>query len=446
MSIASANPGTETLKWDVFLCYASEDEKKVVEPLYQSLTRAGITCWYAPADIKWGESIPEKIMEGLSASRYVMVILTPDFLKKHYGRFELLTSINDEASTGRVRVLPLIRGTESQKEEILGKLLIVGGKRCLHWNNDDPRQVIDALRERLSGEVAALPAAESAGILPLVIGGRRRRVRRWVKYLFLLAVVVALAVQLPWLSRGRPPVVVEPEMVLIQGGPFQMGVNLDEAKQFHDDDPAIDETSFADAMPRHEVNVGSFYISKTEVTNRQYEEFLAENPGRGVVSDSDPNNPVAMVSWHDAKAYCEWLSKKTGKRYRLPTEAEWEKAARGSDGRKFPWGDEPPDADFLKSQRSALTRPVGTTPSGATPDGLLDMAGNVAEWCSDWYSADYYKSEASQNPKGPGEGERKVVRGGSSKDPIILMHCAARFSRPPETTIPDLGFRVVKEF
>lgn len=130
MSTVSATPGAETLRWDIFLCYASEDKERVADPLYCALTGAGIACWYDQAEIRWGDPTAGKIMEGLSASRYVMVILTPKFLKKHYGRFELLTSINDEASTGKVKVLPQICGAENDREEILRKLPVVSGKNC----------------------------------------------------------------------------------------------------------------------------------------------------------------------------------------------------------------------------------------------------------------------------------------------------------------------------
>lgn len=449
MSTVSANPGAETLRWDIFLCYAREDKKKIVEPLYRELTVAGIACWYDQTEIRWGDPTAGKIMEGLSASRHVIVILTSDFLKKHYGRFELLTSINDEASTGKVKVLPLLCGTQDEREEILRKLPIVSGKHCLHWDGT-PQQVIDALRERLSADTIGLPAGDPNDILPLVIGGTRQRAKRWVTYSLLLALAVALVALLPWLLKGRPPVKHLPEMVLIEGGAFQIGVNPDEAKQLQGIQPEFDEDLFEDAAPRHEVYVDSFYISKTEVTNEQYESFLADNPGRGNLRGAEANKPVTMVSWRDAGAYCQWLSGETGLKYRLPTEAEWEKAARGSSGRRYPWGDAPPPdaehANFGKSQLGDSTMPVGSRPSGATPVyGLLDMAGNVAEWCSDWYGPDYYKSGESKNPEGPQEGERRVVRGGSSKDGIFRMHCAVRHSHPPATSRPDLGFRVVRE-
>jgi len=152
---------------------------------------------------------------------------------------------------------------------------------------------------------------------------------------------------------------------------------------------------------------------------------------------NDPEQPVVGVSWFEAAAYCDWLSRVSGRRVRLPTEAEWECAARGgAEGMHYPWGDEFPPQDD-----AAGPRPVGRRMPNAY--GLYDICENVHEWCSDWYAADYYAVSPERNPRGPDNGLRRVSRGGSWRHQIKFSRCAARSSIPPEFRYADYGFRVV---
>jgi len=208
-------------------------------------------------------------------------------------------------------------------------------------------------------------------------------------------------------------------MVLVPAGPFLMGST--------DADSAAD----SDEKPQHEVYLDAYYIDKTEVTNAEFCRFLNEqgNQEEGGVTwleiDSGDcliersgsqfvpkagyaDHPVIMVSWYGAQAYAAWAGK------RLPTEAEWEKAARGTDGRIYPWGNEW-DSDKCNSGERGLgkTTAVGSYPAGASPYGALDLAGNVWEWCADWYASDYYRNSPASNPAGPDSGESRVLRGGS---------------------------------
>ncbi len=187
-----------------------------------------------------------------------------------------------------------------------------------------------------------------------------------------------------------------PEVVLIPGGEFLMGVDGE-----------------GDCSPVHKVYVDSFYIDRCEVTNAEFEEFCAET-GRDLplfwgieefhCGADFPDHPVIGVTWSDATAYAEW------KGMRLPTEAEWEYAARGGlVGKKFPSGDEI-DGTMANYWRSEGTVPVGSYPPNGY--GLHDMAGNVVEWVSDYYDEDYYKTSPSQNPTGPEDGRYQVIRGG----------------------------------
>ena len=192
------------------------------------------------------------------------------------------------------------------------------------------------------------------------------------------------------------------DMVLVPAGEFTMGSP--------EGDP--------DEKPAHKVLIDAFYMDKYEVTVKQYAVFLQESGGDRPAEWNTMNKtvnqsrPVMGVDWADAVRYCKWAGK------RLPTEAEWEKAARGTDGRLYPWGNDPPTplhANHGKKEwnnHEALA-PVGKLEDGKSPYGIYDMAGNVWEWVSDWYDNDYYKSSPSQNPTGPPTGDHKVIRGGS---------------------------------
>ena len=154
---------------------------------------------------------------------------------------------------------------------------------------------------------------------------------------------------------------------------------------------------------------------------------------------------MVAPSWFDAMAYCEWLSALTHKRYRLPTEAEWERAARGGAEQKlYPWGDAPLESleNYASRWKTAPER-VGHAEKNAY--GLFDIGANVHEWCSDWFDADYYRVSPDRNPQGPPEGKRKSSRGGSWRHQTKVSRCAARASIPPEFKYADYGFRVARE-
>ncbi len=189
--------------------------------------------------------------------------------------------------------------------------------------------------------------------------------------------------------------------------------------------------------PVHRVWVDTFEIAACQVTNAEYARF-APPPLRGDPQFNEPEQPVVAVSWNEAIRYCEWLSNATGRRFRLPFEAEWECAARGGlEGKRYPWGDELPE----HATRSLTgPEPVGRRPPNAY--GLYDMCENVHEWCSDWYAADYYSLSPDRNPPGPSAGTRRVSRGGSWRHQIRISRCAARSSIPPEFQYPDYGFRI----
>lgn len=259
-----------------------------------------------------------------------------------------------------------------------------------------------------------------------------KRSIKYITYLPLLAFILILS------GCSKPP----EGMVKIEKGEAIMGSNeLDtegKAIQYGNKKPW-----FLNEHPEHKVIVKQFYMDKSEVTNKDYQEFVAANNHRapsyweaGSVARGMEDNPVNMVSWFDAKEFCKWKSK------RLPTEAEWEKAARGTDGRRFPWGN---DFDLKKLNTMGIhggTTPVGTFQNGKSPYGLFDMAGNIQEW-----TLDSYKQYPESDYKDSDFGERfKVVRGGGwggigHYASEVYVRSAFRNYAPPGGTYNDVGFR-----
>ncbi len=203
--------------------------------------------------------------------------------------------------------------------------------------------------------------------------------------------------------------------------------------------PARDGDS--DEHPAHKVFLNGYWLGKTEVTFEQYDRFCVES-GREKAADEGwgrGNRPAIYVSWNDARDYCNWLAKKTGLKFRLPSEAEWEKAARD----RYPWGSQPPDSDRANFDKENLrTSPVGSYPLGISPYGILDLAGNVWEWTSDWYDPGFYQNSPRENPQGPETGSERVVRGGSWANGADLVRAANRSSENPESKLNILGFRL----
>lgn len=200
--------------------------------------------------------------------------------------------------------------------------------------------------------------------------------------------------------------------------------------------------------PVHRVWLDSFAMAATQVTVREYTQFLDDTGRLPPPYWADPNfshlqQPVVAVSWFDAVAYCAWLSSISGSHYRLPSEAEWERAARGgAEGMLFPWGDDAPmSRPNYHSRWKTGPEPVGQSQPNSY--GLFEMCENVHEWCSDWYQADYYASSPDRNPQGPEDGTRKASRGGSWRHQVKISRCSARSSISPEFKYADYGFRVV---
>jgi sulfatase modifying factor 1 len=231
-------------------------------------------------------------------------------------------------------------------------------------------------------------------------------------------------------------------LVLIPAGPFPMGV------------PPGDRDGGRDEYPRHEVFIDAFYMDKYEITNGRYLAFVKatdhrvpQNPRNATrnlwegvaIPESLADRPVVNVDWSDAEAYCKWAGR------RLPTEAEWEKAAKGNNDWRFPWGNVEPTPKHLNyNQRwigEKTLMPVGSYEAGRSPYGVYDMAGNVWEWVNDWYDARYYEKSAAKNPKGPETGKGKVLRSSGWQVETPLVRIFTRVESDATVRNESTGFR-----
>ena len=234
----------------------------------------------------------------------------------------------------------------------------------------------------------------------------------------------------------------QPGMVFIPGGEFLRG----RSHALPDDGLKWFPTLLKDDRPVRGIFVDHFYLDRREVTNRDFAAFV-EATGRaapyywpgGELPADKVDHPVVNVNWGDAAAYCRWAGK------RLPTEAEWERACRGpAEGAVYPWGDRDPTKEDVRFD--VITGPGQVCRFSESYFGLCDIAGNVWEWCADWYEKDYYERAPDRNPPGPENGLYRVLRGGSWADLPKYLTCAYRsFARPAERS-PNVGFRCAKSF
>ncbi|MBE2222636.1 MAG: SUMF1/EgtB/PvdO family nonheme iron enzyme [Anaerolineae bacterium] len=222
-------------------------------------------------------------------------------------------------------------------------------------------------------------------------------------------------------------------MFYVPAGSFQMGAS------------ASDTSAEGDESPLHEVTLAAFWIDTSEVTNQQYQICIDEGPCRPVASAgqqaNENNYPRVNVTWEDALTYCEWVDRDGT----LPTEAQWEYAARGTDARIYPWGNEAPTCQRANygDCNNYRPKPVESSPRGASWSGALDMSGNVYEWVSDWYSADFYKNSPVDQPINMTPSHAKVRRGGSYFHQSTQIRATNRDSLPPEKSAGHTGFRCV---
>ena len=419
----------------VFISHASHaaEDAGFAHQLAGDLERHGWRVWIAPDSIRPGEKWAEAINRGLEESGVFVVALTPAAVASNWVRTETNIAI-ELAQHGEARFFPL---------------RVADCRPPVLWS---AFQRIDFAGQFANG---------MSQLLRVLGGDARENVRPSLAFPPALPAIITLE---------QP---IRLELVRIPAGEFLMG-----------SDPAVDKDAFDDEKPQHRVTLPDFYIGKVPVTNAQFELFAkakgyktaAEEAGFGWVwtdkweqvkgadwrhprgpktgISGKADHPVVQVSWHDAVAFCRWLSEAAGQEFRLPTEAEWEKAARGTTGRLYPWGNEPPDQDRCNFNRNVGdTTPVGQYPRGATPGtGVLDLAGNVWEWTRSLWGKSVEKPDFGY-PYDPKDGREyqdapnevlRVVRGGAWFTNQKGVRCAYRHGSLPDRRYDDYGFRVAR--
>lgn len=405
---------------EVFFSYAREDEDLRDElEKHLSILRQGVITGWHDREIGAGKEWEGEVDTHLNTARVILLLVSPDFMASDYCWSVEVKRAMERHETGEARVIPVILRPVDWEGAPFCKLqaLPTDAKPVTTWANRDEAflDVARGIRAAVE-ELAALEAQVEPGAKRSVAIAQPREAR---------------------LAPARQPF--EPEMVLIPAGEFLMG-----------SDPRKDNHAQDDEQPQHIVYLPDYYIAKTPATNAQYHVFV-QAAGHRLPrhwEDKEPplgewNYPVVHVSWHDAVAYCRWLSKVTRKSYRLPSEAEWEKAARGMDGRIYPWGDDTPNIDLLENLVDATrdTTVVGSYSARASPYGVLDLAGNVRQWTRSIYMG--YPYDPTGGREDPGTLSPRVIRGGSWLYIRWYGRCAYRDWSLPDDCDDDLGFRVI---
>lgn len=392
----------------VFLSYASQD-RPVAEAINRALLDQGHDVFFDREDLPPGEEFHGRIRHAIEASDLFVFL------------------VSEEAIDPGSYTLNELDIAEKTLKQASGRFL--------------PVLLRPLTFDRLPAFVKSVTVLDSPGNIPAAVAdavhriAQARRRAMWGKAASGIAIALVIAAVV-WFVRssGSTSEITGKDgapAVLVPAGNFTRG---------------DDEES-----PRREVYLDAFYIDRYEVTTGRYAKFLAatgsSRPPDGWES-LDLNRggelPVVGVDWHDASDYCKWAGG------RLPTESEWEKAARGTDARRFPWGDTTPTLDQANYQNASpeaydggLTK-VGSHPGGSSPFGVHDLAGNAAEWVADWFSESFPVGEV-RNPKGPETGTDRVVRGGGRFDPADRIVATKRYHGPPDLRADDIGFRCARD-
>jgi sulfatase modifying factor 1 len=390
----------------VFLSYASEDRSRI-EPIRYALAEQGHDIFYDREDLLPGEAFDSRIRSAIERSDLFVFFLTPHTVDAGSYTLNELSVCERRWPRADGRVLPVILA-------------------------DTPRQDIPPYLRSVTclTPVGNITASVADAVLQLARAHNRRRMRKLAT--LAIAILIPVAIAAYWLvQRGAGSTKDGVSLVRIEGGTFTMG----------------DDEFF----PLREVFLNPFYIDATEVTTARYAKFLQANGSLAPPGDWDSVDlkkhgdlPVVGVSWNDAHAYCQWVGR------RLPTEAEWERAARDSDQRKYPWGNDEPGAGKAAYARKAeqayeggLER-VGSLEAGRSREGVYDLEGNVSEWVSDWF-AESFSVDDVRNPKGPPSGEKKVIRGSGWHEPVERIGGSRRYQASPDNRTDDVGFRCARD-
>ena len=401
----------ENRKLKVFLCHSKDDKPKVRE-LYRRLVADGFDAWLDEEKLMPGQDWDLEIRKAVRATDVVVVCLSNGSVTKTgYVQKEIRFALDvaDEQPEGAIFIIPA-RIEECEAPLRLSKW---------QWVNLFEETGYERLKASL------ILRANKVGII--------------------------LADIRPT-TKNRSADITEPQLVKIPTGKFLMGSTKEQVVQ------AImlgaENYLLEREQPQHIVELSDYFIGKYPITNREYQIFVfnaKHNPPLGWDGDQYPaeksGHPVVNISWDDANTYCKWLAEKTKKNYRLPTEAEWEKASRGENGLIYPWGVEfdPKKANTSESNVGDSSEVGQFSPNGDSVYGCADMSGNVWEWCEDFFGENIYKTrinKISKDPLTPLKSYSHVVRGGSFKDVQYYARCAYRDKSNPLYSQNDYGFRV----
>lgn len=407
----------ENRKLKVFLCH-SKDDKPTVRRLYHRLVADGFDAWLDEEKLMPGQDWDLEIRKAVRQSEVVVVCLSNDSVTKAgYVQKEIRFALDvaDEQPEGAIFIIP------AKIEECEAPL------RLSKW------QWVNLFEEKGYEKMKA----------SLILRARRAG---------------SFVASVKSTTKQRRIKVIEPQLVRIPAGKFLMGTTIEQAKKVLEQGGEVWRDWVEVEQPSHVVELSEYSISKYPITNSEYQAFVRDAKHKaphGWSGDQFPaqkgSHPVVHVSWNDSIAYCKWLKEKSGKLYRLPTEAEWEKAAcckSDNESLIYPWGNtfDPNNANTAEA-RVGDTSAVGNfSQHGDSPYGCGDMAGNVWEWCNDWFDENEYaqrRESSMKDPPGPKFGQERVLRGGSFNRSHRYARCAFRRTYDPLNSNSDIGFRVV---
>ena len=390
----------------IFLSYASED-RRIAEEVSLALTQQGHDVFFDREDLPAGDEFHSRIRRAIESADLLIFLVSAHAFDAGSYTINELDIAQKKWPEPSGRLLPvLLRPMDLARVPIYLKSVTF-----LQTEGNVTAMVADAVHRIARARRRALltKSAIALGVVALIAGA--------------IALYMRQANENGAGKDGAAS-------VQVPAGAFTMG----------DDENA----------PRREIYTDAFYIDKFEVTVGRYARFLKEtgsvSPPEGWEEadiEQAAELPVVGVNWHDAQAYCRWAGK------RLPTEAEWEKAARGTDGRLYPWGDQTPDlsrANFSNTSPKAYDgglAAVGKHPQGRSPVGAHDMAGNASEWVADWYAESFPRAD-TRNPQGPQNGTTKVVRGGDRFDSPDRIAVTRRYFASPDHRSETIGFRCAR--
>lgn len=453
---------TENLKLKVFLCHSSSDKPKVRE-LYNRLVADGFDAWLNEEKLLPGQEWDLEIRKAVRKCDVVVVCLTNSSISKSgYVQKEIRFALDiaDEQPEGVIFLIPakleecqvpdrLVQWQWVNLTEIYGyqRLLLSLKARATELG-------ISTLQSSEKDDLElAIKIAQDNKSITIALLQQELHIDNVYAHKLLDEMTNRGIIERLDDITGKFHKFIEPQLIKIPSGKFLMGMTKSHITELIKD--GADKKLVAVEQIQHEVELPEFLIAKYPVTNREYQIFIRETQyisPNGWNDRSYPvgkgNHPVVNVSWHDAQEYCKWLSVQSGKEYRLPTETEWEKAARGTDGRTWPWGNMFMGGCANTSETKINdTTPVNQfSPQGDSSYGCTDMSGNVWEWCENWFDEQEYTIWLEPNDKILSElsaEQAKALRGGSWYDSYFYARVTARFKNIPISPWTNLGFRLV---